>query len=202
MFCTQTFEEEEFARALIPGTQKPYTAKDTAGNACHAGFDIQAPENERTLYAVCDGHAAVVDFGPAYGTQTAIRSARTDGKAGAFYAHQARRLVKDGEKVEWGQPVGVMGNTSSRKIAVHLHFSWCPTFDVARFSNLGAELRDLKEAYMPYSKEKDALLQRILDECADRKSKPAGAFTGATIDLIRKLGPRADDLVKHLDEKK
>lgn len=199
IYVKQTFDDEEFARTLIPGTNDRYQARSVDGTKCHAGFDIQAPPQERTLFAVCDGTIETPDFGPAYGVQTVLRCAATGRAEGAFYAHQRNRLVSAGDRVEWGQPIGVMGGTSTRKIAVHLHFSWCPTWNVPRFRNAGPQLRAVKEAYMPYTKEKDALLQRILDECDDRASTPPGAFVGVVIDLVRKLGKHADDLVKHLE---
>ena len=95
------------------------TRKDpmTGRRAVHRGVDMAAPWNARAL-APAPGRVIRAGRHPAYGLMVEI-----DHGMGIVtrYAHMKKLLVKKGDKVDFRQPVGVVGNTG-RSTGPHLHY--------------------------------------------------------------------------------
>ena len=86
----------------------------------HTGTDFGRADD--TVYAADDGVVLFTVANPAYGNMTVIDHGLIDGKSiTTMYAHQARFLVKEGEQVKKGQPIGVIGSTGY-STGPHLHF--------------------------------------------------------------------------------
>ncbi len=95
------------------------TRKDpmTGRRAVHRGVDMAAPWNARAL-SPAPGRVIRAGRHPAYGLMVEI-----DHGMGIVtrYAHMKKLLVKKGDKVDFRQPVGVVGNTG-RSTGPHLHY--------------------------------------------------------------------------------
>ena len=95
------------------------TRKDpmTGRRAVHRGVDMAAPWNARAL-APAPGRVIRAGRHPAYGLMVEV-----DHGMGIVtrYAHLKKLLVKKGDKVDFRQPVGVVGNTG-RSTGPHLHY--------------------------------------------------------------------------------
>ncbi|HSR25019.1 MAG TPA: M23 family metallopeptidase, partial [Candidatus Eisenbacteria bacterium] len=76
----------------------------------HTGTDF-APANG-IAYAADDGRVLFTMVSPAYGNMTVIDHGIVHGKhITTLYCHQARFLVREGEVVHKGQPIGIIGAT-------------------------------------------------------------------------------------------
>lgn len=86
----------------------------------HKGIDVQA-RPAGMVYAAGDGVVIERNFRKDYGHQVVI-----DHGSGVFtrYAHLVsnEQTPKPGEKIAFGAPLGVMGNTAETPVAVHLHY--------------------------------------------------------------------------------
>ncbi|WP_226666915.1 M23 family metallopeptidase [Metabacillus litoralis] len=95
------------------------TITDTFGtrNGKHKGIDIAAPEGEeivsvsegkvsRSYYSDTYGHVVFIDHPEGYET---------------VYAHLHNRMVEEGDQVQKGQVLGIIGNTGI-STGTHLHF--------------------------------------------------------------------------------
>ena len=86
----------------------------------HTGTDLSAADG--TVYAADDGVVLFTVFNRAYGNMTVVDHGVIDGRSiTTMYAHQARFLVEEGDRVEKGQPIGVIGSTGY-STGPHLHF--------------------------------------------------------------------------------
>ena len=86
----------------------------------HTGTDFGRADG--TVYAADDGVVLFTVANTAYGNMTVIDHGLIDGKSiTTMYAHQARFLVREGERVKKGQPIGVIGATGYAT-GPHLHF--------------------------------------------------------------------------------
>jgi len=86
----------------------------------HTGTDFG--RGDGTIYAADDGVVLFTVTNRAYGNMTVIDHGIIDGRSiTTMYAHQARFLVKEGERVEKGQPIGIIGSTGF-STGPHLHF--------------------------------------------------------------------------------
>ena len=86
----------------------------------HTGTDFGRGDD--TVYAADDGVVLFTVANTAYGNMTVIDHGLIDGKSiTTMYAHQARFLVKEGQQVKKGQPIGVIGSTGY-STGPHLHF--------------------------------------------------------------------------------
>ncbi len=86
----------------------------------HTGADFGRADG--SVYAADDGVVLFTVANPAYGNMTVIDHGLIDGEPiTTMYAHQARFLVKEGEQVKKGQPIGVIGSTGY-STGPHLHF--------------------------------------------------------------------------------
>ena len=82
----------------------------------HAGIDLAAPEG--TVYqAVHGGEVTSAGYNGGYGYQVTIKH---DDGSEMIYAHSRRLLVKTGDIVKAGQPIGQVGNTGY-SYGTHLH---------------------------------------------------------------------------------
>ncbi|RFU63141.1 LysM peptidoglycan-binding domain-containing protein [Peribacillus saganii] len=88
----------------------------TRGGA-HKGIDIAAPSGTKVV-AASNGIVKKSYYSSTYGNVVFLNH---DGKYETVYAHLEKRLVKEGDKVNQGEAVGIMGNTG-RSRGVHLHF--------------------------------------------------------------------------------
>lgn len=100
--------------------------------AMHYGIDD--PEASGTpIYAVADGLVIVSKMqgdGKGAGEYIVI----DHGGWFSYYAHQSKRVVKKGEKVEAGQIIGYVGSTGD-STGPHLHFGVCTKFVAAALNS-------------------------------------------------------------------
>lgn len=142
LFLRQTCEDEEYLRPNRPDNGRRYR------RGGHFAFDFQNSDGSESgdiLYAVCDGRIALVHHGSSLGIQTVVRAKASDYQVGFLYCHQAERLVKEGEDVEAGRPIGIMGTTG--RVRKHLHFEGNdPWHDWSHgHFNTGPQLRALQQ---------------------------------------------------------
>jgi len=91
-----------------------------AGKRKHEGIDVFAKRGE-PLIAVTKGIVAEVGDKGLGGKQIYLRDAKTNNAI--YYAHLHKQLVKQGQKVEVGDTIGLVGNTgNARTTHPHLHF--------------------------------------------------------------------------------
>lgn len=84
----------------------------------HKGIDINANKGD-TIRAAFDGKVRVVEFQRGgYGNVVVIRHANG---LETVYGHHSKNLVKAGDVVKAGTPIGLAGRTG-RSTGVHLHF--------------------------------------------------------------------------------
>lgn len=88
----------------------------------HRGVDIAPPipgQTGRPVIAVADARVLATGWNAIRGNWVALR--HDDGSTTA-YQHLAKITTATGRRVKVGQQIGVMGNTSTLTIGVHLHF--------------------------------------------------------------------------------
>ncbi|MGN7327501.1 peptidoglycan DD-metalloendopeptidase family protein [Bacillus pumilus] len=83
----------------------------------HKGLDIAAPEGE-SIFAASEGVVSRSYVSATYGEVVFIQ--HPNGYE-TVYAHLHERFVKEGDHVEAGQPIGIIGNTGASR-GTHLHF--------------------------------------------------------------------------------
>ena len=97
-----------------------FGASRDAGRRSHEGIDIFAPRGTPVL-AAARGTATWVGENRLGGTVIMIRDALRG--EGHYYAHLDTQLVREGEPVEQGDTIGLVGNTgNARTTPPHLHF--------------------------------------------------------------------------------
>lgn len=121
-----TMKDEEWHYPL-PGAHiiSPY-----GGKRRHSGTDIKTRPND-TIYAAFAGTVTMSQVYYAYGNTIIIRHANG---LETLYSHQSKNLVKKGQWVRAGQPIGLTGRTG-RATTEHLHFETRvngKTFDSSR----------------------------------------------------------------------
>lgn len=106
--------EEEYAFPL-PGAKviSPYGGR----RRHHSGIDIKTGPND-TIVAAFDGIVRLAKPYAAYGNVIVIR--HYNGLE-TIYSHNSKNLVKPGERVKAGDPIGLTGRTG-RATTAHLHF--------------------------------------------------------------------------------
>lgn len=87
------------------------------GKRNHAGTDIKTRAND-TIYAAFPGHVRL--SGPHYGYGNTIIIRHGNGLE-TLYSHQSKNLVRQGDWVWAGEPIGLTGRTG-RASTEHLHF--------------------------------------------------------------------------------
>jgi murein DD-endopeptidase MepM/ murein hydrolase activator NlpD len=104
--------------ALAPPLYVPYSdGFGPRGVRMHTGLDFPAPEGTPVL-AARTGVITVAEFVGGYGKTVALKH---ELGASTLYAHLSAILVKPGERVAVGQPIGRVGATGSAT-GPHLHF--------------------------------------------------------------------------------
>lgn len=84
----------------------------------HKGIDLQIKNND-TIYAAFDGKVRVSSYeAKGFGNYLIIRHPN---KLETIYGHMNKALVKPGQTVKAGQPIGLGGSTG-RSTGPHLHF--------------------------------------------------------------------------------
>lgn len=83
----------------------------------HAGLDI-ANANGTLILATADGVVRKAGWARGYGQVVLIRH---DRRFSTLFGHTSKILVKEGQKVERGQPIALMG-TTGRSTGTHLHY--------------------------------------------------------------------------------
>lgn len=86
----------------------------------HSGVDMRGPSGQKII-ATADGIVTKAFFNGSYGKY--IEISHGNGYTTKF-AHMKKLLVKRGEKVKRGQPIGTVGN-SGRSTGTHLHYEIC-----------------------------------------------------------------------------
>lgn len=83
----------------------------------HAGLDLRARAGT-PVYAAADGVVTRSEASGAYGNVVIVDHG---GGLGTLYAHHRENLVRVGERVRRGQPIGLVGHTGNAT-GDHLHF--------------------------------------------------------------------------------
>lgn len=99
----------EFGIRSHPITNKPNL---------HAGIDIKSQNGDDRVRAVKPGKVLVAGFHGNLGNAILIRH---DRGVETLYGHLDKIFVKEGDKVEQDQPIGMVGNTG-QSTGKHLHF--------------------------------------------------------------------------------
>jgi murein DD-endopeptidase MepM/ murein hydrolase activator NlpD len=103
-------------RAILSG----FGAERDGGARAHRGVDIFAPRGTPAL-AAADAWVARVDSTPRGGNVVWLQS--LFGNMRLYYAHLDTQVVRRGQFVRAGEPVGTVGNTgNARTTPTHLHF--------------------------------------------------------------------------------
>ncbi len=108
-----TMNDEEWHYPL-PGA---HIISPFGGKRHHSGTDIKTCPND-TIYAAFAGTVTMSQVYYAYGNTIIIRHANG---IETLYSHQSKNLVKKGQWVRAGQPIGLTGRTG-RATTEHLHF--------------------------------------------------------------------------------
>lgn len=110
--------------SIWPTTSKVVTSpfgyrKDpfTFSPSFHAGMDISAPEND-PVYASADGTVVSTGSDKARGNNIVIEHSRG---LRTWYMHLNKVLVHDGDTVQKGDTIGLLGSTG-RSTGPHLHY--------------------------------------------------------------------------------
>ncbi len=100
--------------------QSRFGASRDGGRRQHRGVDIFAPRGTPAL-AAAPGEVYRVDTTNLGGYVVWVRDDHTNDRL--YYAHLDRQLVREGDRVEIGDTVGLVGNTgNARTTPPHLHF--------------------------------------------------------------------------------
>lgn len=103
----------------------------------HKGIDLVGVD-DTTVYSVSDGVVRTAFQGNGAGNYVVVTMA--DGRR-VFYMHLASFLVKNGDKVTVGQPLGIMGSTGN-STGAHTHLELRPkgttgdSLDIIEFTGL------------------------------------------------------------------
>jgi len=85
----------------------------------HSGTDLKTKAND-TIRCVFDGVVRMSKSYAAYGNVVVVRH---DNGLESVYSHNSKNLVKSGDFVRAGQPIGLIGRTG-RATTEHLHFEF------------------------------------------------------------------------------
>ncbi len=114
----------------------------------HEGIDLRAP-NGTKIVAGQKGTVYRVEEDPnsgPYGIQVRVLHDHPDGPFKTIYAHFMEALVKEGDVVEAGQPIGLANNTGNSSGA-HLHLTLKKVGDGSDWMNYGDIVNPVP--YMP-----------------------------------------------------
>lgn len=111
-------------------------------NEFHSGLDI-AGDRSTPVHATADGTVRLSEWQPGYGRLIILEHGygyRT------YYGHLSKTLVKNGDKVQRGQLIGLMGSTGT-STGTHLHY------EVQYCGSPTNPVRFLKKIYNPNSRQ-------------------------------------------------
>jgi murein DD-endopeptidase MepM/ murein hydrolase activator NlpD len=114
---TSTSTSRRASRLAWPLDGVLYGRYGVRGGQRHDGIDIAAPEGS-PVGAADDGEVIFAGEQAGYGAVVILRH---DGDLVTLYAHNARVLVKEGQRVRRGQRIATVGQTG-RTTGPHLHF--------------------------------------------------------------------------------
>ncbi|HEY9811801.1 MAG TPA: peptidoglycan DD-metalloendopeptidase family protein [Halomicronema sp.] len=92
----------------------------SGGNSFHSGTDLGAPMGTPVLAAL-KGIVEVADYLGGYGLAVIIK--HSQGTQETLYAHLSEILVRPGQQIEQGTPIGRVGSTGN-STGPHLHFEF------------------------------------------------------------------------------
>jgi murein DD-endopeptidase MepM/ murein hydrolase activator NlpD len=105
------------SRFTIPGNGKVISRFGWRSGRMHTGTDIKMDKGD-TVYSSFEGVAACVRYFYGYGNMVVIEHGNG---LETCYAHLSAFLVKKGQHIQQGQPIGLAGSTG-RATTNHLHF--------------------------------------------------------------------------------
>ncbi len=105
------------SRFELPTTGKVISHFGPRSGRMHTGTDIKKEKGD-TIYAAYDGAVTMAKYYHGYGNLVVIDHGN---KLETYYSHLSKCLVKPGEPVKIGMPVGLAGATG-RATTTHLHF--------------------------------------------------------------------------------
>lgn len=105
------------SRFELPTTGKVISRFGPRSGRMHTGTDIKKEKGD-TIYAAYDGAVTMAKYYHGYGNLVVIDHGN---KLETYYSHLSKCLVKPGEPVKIGMPVGLAGATG-RATTTHLHF--------------------------------------------------------------------------------
>lgn len=126
IFCYSDSEVPETYKIDMRGFHMPTPSRKVTSNfgyrprfkRMHKGLDIKVYTGD-TIYAAFSGRVRVADYqASGYGNVICMRH---NNGLETIYGHLSKRLVKEGDYVRAGQPIGLGGNTG-RSFGSHLHF--------------------------------------------------------------------------------
>jgi len=101
----------------LPGRGQIISRFGLRSGRMHTGTDIKMEKGD-TIYAAFDGLVTRSKYYHGYGNMIVLEHGN---KLETYYAHLSAYLVKTGEVVKIGQPIGLAGSTG-RATCSHLHF--------------------------------------------------------------------------------
>jgi murein DD-endopeptidase MepM/ murein hydrolase activator NlpD len=85
----------------------------------HTGLDLACPRGFQLVYATARGRVSVAGHRPGMGLSIALDH---PGGYGTLYGHLSDVYVQEGEVIQVGEVIGLMGRTGTAT-GVHLHYS-------------------------------------------------------------------------------
>lgn len=101
----------------LPATGKVISHFGPRSGRMHTGTDIKKEKGD-TIYAAFDGQVTMSKYYHGYGNLVVLDHGNS---LETYYSHLSKCLVKPGEPVRIGEPVGLAGATG-RATTTHLHF--------------------------------------------------------------------------------
>ncbi len=105
------------SRFELPTTRKVISRFGPRSGRMHTGTDIKKEKGD-TIFAAYDGAVTMARYYHGYGNLVVIDHGN---KLETYYSHLSKCLVKPGEPVRIGMPIGLAGATG-RATTSHLHF--------------------------------------------------------------------------------
>jgi len=108
---------ELLSRFIIPGNGKVISRFGRRSGSMHTGIDIKMAKGD-TVYASFSGIASRAASYYGYGNMIVLKHVNN---IETYYAHLSAFLIKNGDTIRHGQPIGLAGSTG-RATTNHLHF--------------------------------------------------------------------------------
>jgi len=105
------------SRFSLPATGKVISRFGPRTGRMHTGTDIKMNKGD-TIYAAFDGQVTMAQYYHGYGNMVVLDHGLN---IETYYSHLTKCIVKPGESIKIGQPVGLAGSTG-RATTTHLHF--------------------------------------------------------------------------------